>query len=524
MHLKVTSDLLEIVQANQIELKQLYTEATASVPNYIAANKRKASNSNWDGKICYLFNNKYLPFGLWKRIWDLRNAKVPYAVTIDGLIDSFDTVVTKDDIDAWSECLDMPFDMREDQLQFILTACKAKKCCLRLATSYGKTALVYVMSRFLRDSNKMVGKTLMIVPSVHLVEQAYNDICIDYQQTAMSYKLYKIYSNAKNSISINDADMVVGTYQSLVHMPEDFFDKFDFIVTDEAHMAPAASIRTIFSHCTHAHYRLGVSGSLPLNHTAARLTIESYIGPILGTFGVAQSLQHNIVSDFVIKRVVLQHSAEYDAPYTKYLEDNPEVVQSLTKLLHAEQHHCMNYVSANALFAEIVCMLDKNALVLCKRRQHVQNIADACNAYIERHHIDKQVHVIRGDVPVEQRKAMLAQIEAEPNRHIMIATSATLSTGVSVHAWFYAVFFMLGKSDNITLQSVGRLLRKHPLKNKAVIIDVAHKLHLKSQKLADLNKSYYYCNYDMQHFAARKRLYDSEHMPVDATVQTFQCQ
>ena len=39
--------------------------------------------------------------------------------------------------------------------------------------------------------------------------------------------------------------------------------------------------------------------------------------------------------------------------------------------------------------------------------------------------------------------------------------------------------------------------------------------------LVKLRKGYCYCNYDMQHFAARKRIYDAEKMPVDAKVQKF---
>ena len=529
MRLKVIGDLLQIVEANDLEVKQLYAEATAEVPNFVAAavNKRKGRKTDWNGQICYVFNGVYLPFGLWKRIWDLQLRKpIPYEVKIEGLIDNFDRIVSLEELEQWAECLDMPFDMRDDQLKFILTACKFKKSCLRLATSYGKTALVYVISRFLKDSKRINGKTLMIVPSVHLVSQAFDDIVVNYQQNESdlankNYKLYKIHSGVRNEYKIQDADMIVGTYQSLVNMPADFFEQFDFIVTDEAHGAPAASIREIFSHCTKAHYRLGVSGSLPLEHTAARLTIESYIGPILGTFGVAQALKKNIVSDFEIKRVVIEHSAKYDAPFVQYLEEHPEVFDNTARLLPAEQHHCMHYVDANKLIAKIICSLDKNALVLCKRRDHVQNIYDACQTFIQQSGVDKVVHIIRGDVPLHERKDMLAMMEAEPDRHIMIATTGTLSTGVSVHAWFYAAFLMIGKSDNVTLQSIGRLLRKHPLKQKAIILDIAHKLTIHSDMLVKLRKGYCYCNYDMQHFAARKQIYDAEKMPVDAKVQKF---
>ena len=115
-------------------------------------------------------------------------------------------------------------------------------------------------------------------------------------------------------------------------------------------------------------------------------------------------------------------------------------------------------------------------------------------------------------------------MEAEPTRHIVIATIKTLSTGVSVHAIFYAGFCMLGKSSNVALQSVGRLLRKHPLKQKAVIIDISQKLHC-TPSIAEDSKgfkwipdSYRYANYDIRHFGVRKRIYEAERYDVDENV------
>ena len=37
MRLKVIGDLLQIIEANDLEVKQLYAEATAEVPNFVAA-------------------------------------------------------------------------------------------------------------------------------------------------------------------------------------------------------------------------------------------------------------------------------------------------------------------------------------------------------------------------------------------------------------------------------------------------------------------------------------------------------
>lgn len=561
MILTVQGDLLVINQADSTEMKQLYRIATGHVQRHIANRVKKRNQSNWDGTICYLYNGLYLPAGLWRRVYDLKNAPIPYAVTINNMMSLFDQTMSVDEFKTFVDKLDTPFDARQDQIEFAVKACQAKKSCYKLGTSYGKTFLCYLISRFLRDSNRLKKadthdgqhaskslKTLMIVPSIHLVDQCYNDMEYYQQDTwdaannkplnVAPFKVYKIHSSAWNAYRLQDADLVCGTYQSLVNMPADWFEQFDFVITDEAHMAPANSIITVFSHCKNAAYRLGISGSLPGPETVERLTIEAYIGPMLGEFAVATMKEQGIVCDFAIKRMILEHKRGTDDDYFNYLKSlwqfdaagnavySPFDDSSL--ILNAEQHHCMHNTNANMCIASIFVNLDMNSIVLCKRRDHVQLLAEQMQAIIDAQHLDKEVHIIRGDVQLEERKDILSKMEAEPTRHIVIATVKTLSTGVSVHAIFYAGFCMLGKSSNVALQSVGRLLRKHPLKQKAVIIDISQKLHC-TPSIAEDSKgfkwipdSYRYANYDIRHFGVRKRIYEAERYDVDENVTTFE--
>lgn len=552
MILTVQGDLLVINQADKTEMKQLYRIATGFVPRHIANRVKNRNHSDWNGTICYLYNGMYMPAGLWRRVYDLKNATIPYDVTINNMMSLFDSTIKRQELEDFIEKLDTPFAPRVDQIDFAFKACQAKKSCYKLGTSYGKTFLCYLLSRFLKESGRLSStakKSLMIVPSIHLVDQCFDDFEYYQQNTydvdkkrpycTAPFKVYKVHSSARNCYRLQDADLVCGTYQSLVNMPADWFEQFDFVITDEAHMAPANSIITVFSHCKNAQYRLGISGSLPGPETAERLTIESYIGPMLGEFAVATMKEQGIVCDFEIKRVILEHKRGSDDAYFEYLkslykfDDTGACLYSpfddSSLIVNAEQHHCMHNERANACIASIFVNLDMNSIVLCKRRDHVQMLADAMKHLIAVNGLDKEVHIIRGDVQLGERKDILAKMEAEPNRHIVVATIKTLSTGVSVHAIFYAGFCMLGKSNNVALQSVGRLLRKHPLKDKAIIIDIAHKLSCtptiavdKSTNFVYVPDSYRYCNYDYRHSATRKRIYESEHYIIDSNVTTFE--
>jgi superfamily II DNA or RNA helicase len=299
---------------------------------------------------------------------------------------------------------------------------------------------------------------------------------IDYADNECRYKVYKIYSGARNNISMQDADLVCGTFQSLINYPEDFFYQFDIVIGDEAHKAAAESIKQILMNCHRASYRFGITGSMPGETTLERLTIESYIGAYIGQMTAMDLVDLGILPEFVIKQMVIQHSDELDAPYIQYIHNNPHVAFDSTRLLAAEQHHIMHCLPGNDLIAQVVINLDMNTLVLCKRRDHIDEIANILNAYITKTNSTKQVHVIKGGVSMGERKHIKSLVDADPYNHIIVATIGTMAMGVSINALFYAFLIMYGHSEFNSLQGVGRLLRKHPEKNVATIIDTAHKL------------------------------------------------
>lgn len=532
MRLQVQGPLLKVIEADGIELKQLENIATRYVQRYQAqaVNRRKGSNDNhWDGRISYLYwylDAWYLPAGLWRRVLALKQAKIPYNVQIDGLLDLFDTTVTSAEIGNFIETLEVPFSPRADQLDFLERICKAKNCCCKLATGYGKTYLSYLVARFLRDTKRLSAnkKTLMIVPTQQLVAQCHSDFMsyqLDYVDNPDAFTVYQVYSGAKNTVSLQDAQFICGTYQSLVNYPADFFEQFDFVICDEGHKVPAQSIITIMKNCVNATYRLGISGSLPGEETLELLTIESYTGAFIGELNATDLVEQGILPDFVIKRCVIEHSDDVDAGYIQYLKQNPAIAFNPTKLLAAEQHHIMHCKQSNEILSRIICNLDMNTLVLCKRRDHIDELADMLRAYVQHLGIDKVVHTIKGGDSIESRQAIKAQVEAEPSRHIIVATIGTMAMGVSINALFYAVFCMYGHSQHNTIQGVGRLLRKHPSKGKAVVIDVAIKLatHMLTDK--DCMRSYIKSNYDIKHQQSRTHIYNAERYAVDLQIVTF---
>jgi hypothetical protein len=83
-------------------------------------------------------------------------------------------------------------------------------------------------------------KFLLIVPRMSLVTQFYDDV-IDYntgfnkeQKNPFDIKIEEVYSDKPRKVREGEIpNLYIGTYQSLVNYPKEYYDKFDVVVTDE---------------------------------------------------------------------------------------------------------------------------------------------------------------------------------------------------------------------------------------------------------------------------------------------------
>lgn len=112
----------------------------------------------------------------------------------------------------------------------------------------------------------------------------------------------------------------------------------------------------------------------------------------------------------------------------------------------------------------------------------VNHIAHGDNLYkfLTSELTDRKVYFIRGEVEVEERARVIAEMEKN-NNVVCIAISAIFSTGVNVKNLHMVVFASGGKSFIRTIQSIGRGLRLNPNKEKLVIVDIADLLQYSSE-------------------------------------------
>ena len=89
-----------------------------------------------------------------------------------------------------------------------------------------------------------------------------------------------IYADTEKEIK--DANVVIGTFQSLTKQKASWFNDIDCICIDEAHYTNCTSIKSIISKCNNAKIKFGMSGTLERNEDCAEyLTLQAYIGPFV---------------------------------------------------------------------------------------------------------------------------------------------------------------------------------------------------------------------------------------------------
>ena len=99
---------------------------------------------------------------------------------------------------------------------------------------------------------------------------------------------------------------------------------------------------------------------------------------------------------------------------------------------------------------------------------------------------------------IDKRK----EIREEGTTKVLVASYGTLSTGVSINAIFNVVFADSFKSEQIIIQSIGRALRLHSDKKKALIFD-----------LVDVYYHEKFNNVLWKHFKEREKFYNKRKYP-----------
>lgn len=358
---------------------------------------------------------------------------------------------------------------RDYQYDTVYKAIKSNRGLFVSPTGSGKSLMIYSLVRWYYESGS---KILIIVPTTSLVEQMVKDFK-DYGWNADDH-MHQIYSGKDKNTK---KDIIISTWQSLYKFPKLYFDDFDCVIGDEAHLFKAKSLTGLMTKLHNAKYRFGFTGTLDGSKTH-KWVLEGLFGHCEKVTRTDDLIQKGYLSNLRIKCLVLRHEYQYFNDY------------------HEEMEYIISHQQRNNLIKNLVKNLDGNTLVLFNYvEKHGEPLYEMINNSVDP---GRKVFFVSGATDTEDREEVREIAEKEDNA-IIVASYGTFSTGINIKRLHNIIFASPSKSRVRNLQSIGRVLRKGDGKAIATLYDISDNISTKGRE-----------NYTLRHLYERLKIYQEE--------------
>jgi len=438
-------------------------------------------NKIWDGKIrLYNLQTSQLYLGLVDYLKQFAEER-EYVIEWNGLETQDEYSVYH--FNKFAESLnlhsqDKPIAPREHQQNAFIHAMQNRRALLLSPTASGKSLIIYLLFRQLLDFQDLKG--LIIVPTTSLVEQLFSDF-VDYSSHNGFDVLDNVHRIYQGKDKVSDKKLFISTWQSLYTMPENYFEQFDYVIGDEAHLFKSQSLTTIMTAAVNTKYRIGLTGTLDGTKTH-KLVLEGLFGPVEQVTTTKKLIDSKQLSDFQIKCLILKHP---DA-----------IAEEMKDCSYPEElQYLITSENRNRFIRNLAISLGTNTLVLY---QMVEKHGKVLYNLIQEKANGRKVFFIHGNVETDDREEVRKIMEKEKDA-IVVASFGTFSTGINIRNLHNIIFASPSKSRVRNLQSIGRGLRQSEGKEMATLYDIADDLRYKK-----------HMNFTLKHFVERVKIYNDE--------------
>lgn len=441
----------------------------------------------------------------------------------------------------------------EHQLRLVERALNGRRISLMACTSAGKSLSMCILSRYLMNVEKK--RVLIITPSSALVIQLFSDFYEDYGWKDASKHCSLIYGDSEDKptkkqlkmlaeLKLGEEamlkDITISTWQSLqgkidpkcegckaiernnkskkkgvikLRMPincpscakaremgNNFFKSFTAVIVDEAHGTRGPVLRQILDKCTNAiDFKIGLSGTLPDDGLDAAW-IEGALGRKEEIVRLKDLVRLGILTPVRVFAIKIPYKKELRAAICR---ENYKGEYALLTNNSSRQKVMELLINAGRIGTE------HNTVILYKNKSTLH----AMHAYLSENYPQFKYHVIIGDVDAEIRDDIRKDMEKSTG-NIIIATYGTMKQGVNIKLLHNLVFAEFSKSMYEVMQSIGRVVRKHPAKEIATVYDIYDDCSYLTKPRSANTFPKLHENYSVKHYKTRSGYYVKDEIPI----------
>lgn len=313
------------------------------------------------------------------------------------------------------------FSYVEHQIRALQEMLKRTKGVIKATTSAGKTEVFLAFC-------KLTGlKTLIVAPKVDLANQIYERANKAGLETGLMTGSKKSYSNEQVCVSTPQMALALSDRD------------FDCIIIDECHHAASKTYQD-FLKKTKAKIMFGFSAT-PDTNEVDWLKIKQFCGGITTEINAQELMEHNVITYPEINFIPIKQFNTLDWPSA-----NDQCI------IHNEER--------NLKIVELCEKSEKPILVLIRNIEH----GEILNSLIP------DSVFLSGRDDTKFRDEILKKFGAK-EIPVLIGTYQVLGEGISVNAIRTLIICMGGKSDIVSTQALGRVLRKEEGKEKATVYE-----------------------------------------------------
>lgn len=419
----------------------------------------------WDGKVrCFDLRSRRVLTGLHSQLLQFCRAN-DYVVTYDNAADFAAQSISVTECSDYIASLSLSdaYKIRDYQLSSFLRAVRDRRRLLVLPTGSGKSLVIYLIAKYFNR------KTIVIVPTISLVEQMYDD----FKSYGLDVEKYchRIYTGQEK---FTDKQIVFTTWQSASVMPKKWKEQFETVIGDEAHLYAANSLKDLMLDLTNCSVRIGLTGTLD-STKASQMMLEGLFGKPYAPITTSQLVDQGVLAKPLIKAIALIHPSQ---EYKEYKDELAYLVGSTKR---------------NIFLANLALSLKGNTIILFSHIEQGKEIL----ALVERGKKKQHVFYIDGTIEGGERND-IKKFANENEDVIIVASYKTFGIGTNIPNLANIILGSPTKSMIKLLQAIGRGLRKIGQKIKCTVFDIADDLQSSRP------------NYTLNHFHERVQIYNQQ--------------